>query len=561
MRSRTLISAMAVSICGLPFTMADDIDDPPISIFAATTSPFAPEPPKDDRNFVIDAGAGLDTGCTFRGGGPLVIRVPVTRYLGPVNADGTLVDADSLVAAGLLSPFALLKMPAYDVDFATPVSPPTQPERDRISFNGEPMQTLYAGNSEFLRGSNNVWRLNTFRIPINKVKFPAARGSNAAPQPAMNEVRIDIDTANTSQSWCTAIDWVHLSIKAASPIIFIHGNSSVGAFYESGTGNAGFLRTNRFIDELVDRKMLYDNSLNFVPNQTSIAANARVLSTFLPRMAKEFGVDSLHVVCHSKGGLDTRQYLAAYQPAFEPPANGSPAEGQFRILSYTSVGTPHNGSVLADLLIAAHRNPRVQAANSKTFENFPSFTEALVDASTANNGHPDLQVSRCATFNRSNLPALPTTTVYQTIAGDMDRNGNGQVDSTPPEWQDLIPDDDQLQTTAGGFAGRTVCNRLYQILRTVQSITITYRTRTVFGRTVWTTAVITGNLASSPLGNDVLVSIPSGLGAGGFAGKVTNTRTLTGAAGRSHSGVGDRSVARIVVPWILDVERTKGDLK
>src|SRR5688500_18805530 len=61
-------------------------------LLAATgprTSPFNP-PEESDIRFVVDASPGLDTGCTFRGGGPLVFDIEITRYVGPVDGQGKL---------------------------------------------------------------------------------------------------------------------------------------------------------------------------------------------------------------------------------------------------------------------------------------------------------------------------------------------------------------------------------------------------------------------------------------------------------------------------------------
>jgi hypothetical protein len=121
------------------------------------------------------------------------------------------------VAAGLLSPTATLIQPAFDVDSNAAPPPPYQPERDRVSFNGQQIG--------FLTGEDNQWKLNSFEIPIDKLKFPARGSGGSAPTPAKNEVRIDIDTANSAEVWCTAIDWSAQSFKAMSPVLLIHGTT------------------------------------------------------------------------------------------------------------------------------------------------------------------------------------------------------------------------------------------------------------------------------------------------------------------------------------------------
>lgn len=525
-----------------------------------TTSPFMP-PPANDRTFVLNSGTGLDTGCTYRSGGPLIIRVPVTRYMGETNPDGTLTYATELVADGLLDDFATIELPAFDVDYNASTTPPIQPERDRVSFNGVPVNVLYAQNPEYLLGDNNVWRLNTFYIPIRYVKFPSARGVNGMPpMPAYNEIRIDIDTANAPsgiEQWCTSIDWVTIRIKCMSPIVFVHGNSSTGRFFQSNTGMLGYLRHNRFIDELDARHMVYDNSIDFVPNQDTIANNAAKLTVFLPRIVTELGVDSVHLVAHSKGGLDARHYLAVYQHSFN---------SMFRVLSLTTLSTPHNGSILADLVVGVNSTAVVDA-NSNEFVNFPAFAEQVADAGMLNDGYPDLQISSCRAFNSLNLPALPRDTVYCTCGADLDLNSNDEVDATPPEYQDLVPDDEDLQELfiINESLAAAACDRVYQVMRLAADVTISFHTTTdpLFHRPIWTTATFTALTPPAPLPNDILVTIPSALGDGGLSRITSSSHSFTGLDGRTHSGIANRGVAVVVFPWFRQIEysSTYGDLR
>lgn len=60
------------------------------------TSPFEP-PEEGDTTFIVDAAPGLDTGCTFRGGGPLIFEIEVKRVVGDVNSAGNLVNAAILI--------------------------------------------------------------------------------------------------------------------------------------------------------------------------------------------------------------------------------------------------------------------------------------------------------------------------------------------------------------------------------------------------------------------------------------------------------------------------------
>ena len=515
-----------------------------------TSSPIEP-PRKDDRTFVINSGSGLDTGCSFRGDGPLVINIPVTRYGGPTNADGTLLRVADLIDASILSPYATLIFPAFDVDIDAP--PPAdeddpEPEFDRIFFNGELIRDLAPGNSEFLLGANNVWRLNSFQIPIEKVRFPSARGENGEePEPAMNEVRIDIDVANPDEEvWCTAVDWMALSIKIMSPIILIHGNNSDGGFYDR-QGFTVYLQT---------QELLYDNSISMPtsPRRT----NAARLNTLIPPIVKSFGVDSVHFVVHSKGGLDSREYLVRYQPNHDD---------DFKVLSYSSLSTPHNGSVLAD--VAVNRETAASRSSLVTFSGFPGTANALTKLAGVDAGTPDLQTAVCAAFNAGNVGALPNSTVYSAVVGDADVSGNGQIDFTPiDEYLDLRRESGSLTTIHGisTTVSRTIVDTMYQILRSTAGVRVTYSRRTVpipvppfFTRI--TVATVTAVPTPGPLGNDCLVTIPSGLAVGSLGPRLTNTNSFVGGAGRNHSNIADAGVAIVVVPWIINVEKQNGDLK
>lgn len=501
---------------------------------AQRTSPF--EPPKaNDITFVRDSAGGLDTSCTYRSGGPLTFEILVTRHAGALNPDGTLRDAAALVAAGLLSPTATLSLPVFDVDSSADVEPPTQPERDRVSFNGEVLG--------FLTGENGQWKLSTFQVPIEKVRFAARAANGSAPAGAANEVRIDIDTANSSEVWCMSVDWGALTFKAMSPVVLIHGNNSDGGFY----ARMGFTTG------LDTARLLFDNSISMTT--ASRAAHGVVLDGLLPGIVKSFGVDSCHVVVHSKGGLDTREYLAVHHPA---------RAKDFQVLSYTSLSTPHEGTSGADLLVM--KSMAVQAKADKIeFVGFPWLVETVAEDMGVDAGTPDLTTRANARFNAVNIPMLPRSTVYNTVAADADTNGNGEIDRSPDEYLHLRTESAELTTLDNSFGGNTksrwVADALYQTGRLVSTVQLRYRVDSsfLFGSKV--VAILTAVPTAAPVGNDALVGLPSGQGASSLAALTTNTTTFTGAAGRNHSNVADAGVAATVVPWIVQVERTSGDLR
>ena len=166
-------------------------------ITATRSSPF--DPPTEDV-FVADDGPGLDTGCTYNTDPehPLRIDVMVDQAVGEVDANGFLVNPSALIAQGVIPASVDVILPAYDVD----VNGTPPPESDAISLNGEQLG--------FLTGDNGIWKLNSFTVPVSKIKFPTPVTSGS-PAPVANRVQINIDTLSSGR-WCTAIDWVALVI-------------------------------------------------------------------------------------------------------------------------------------------------------------------------------------------------------------------------------------------------------------------------------------------------------------------------------------------------------------
>jgi hypothetical protein len=283
---------------------------------ASTTSPFRP-PEADDVTFVVNSGAGLDTGCTFRGGGPLVITLDIKRY----------VDTSKLAQLkrdGLISPYANVRMPAFDVDFDAAI-PGINPERDRVSFNGRVMNEE-PSNVEWLTGANDIWKLNGFRVPVEWLNFGDGNGN-----PGQNQIRIDIDTANTMQAWCTAIDWVSIDLELTPPVLLVHGirpgpgsAPSYWSYWTTQLTNAGIL------NDVVELGTPGSIALD------SIQSNARKIAAKITDLKQKWGVDQFNFVTHSKGGLDSRHFTEY--------------DRRKTVRKLIQIGTPNGGSMLANIV-------------------------------------------------------------------------------------------------------------------------------------------------------------------------------------------------------------------
>src|ERR1017187_3927098 len=84
---------------------------------AQTSSPFPP-PQARLGVYAVNSGPGLDTGCTYRSGGPLIVqvKVPAPFNSNQLNADGTLKDPSKLTSKGILGGNASIRFPVYDID-------------------------------------------------------------------------------------------------------------------------------------------------------------------------------------------------------------------------------------------------------------------------------------------------------------------------------------------------------------------------------------------------------------------------------------------------------------
>jgi triacylglycerol lipase len=175
-----------------------------LSAQANTSSPFQP-PDEGLGKYVINQGAGLDTGCTFSSGSPLIINlfVPAVVNDARIDSNGTLIDAADLVNKGRINAQAALRFPVFDIDSNANI-PGFQPEVDKISWNGKEVKTL--------SGVNNVWTDDSLVVPIEEVKF----GTD-------NEFRVDIDVANSGDNWCMSVDWVAIEFNVALPYVLAHG--------------------------------------------------------------------------------------------------------------------------------------------------------------------------------------------------------------------------------------------------------------------------------------------------------------------------------------------------
>jgi hypothetical protein len=373
--------------------------------------PSISEQPRDSLFFARIPQSALKT-TTFRSGGPIRLPVSISRVIGDVNADGTLKNVQQLIDNRVVFATADLFLEAYDVDFASG-------ERDRILFNGVdigPGQTPV-----YLTGSDKKWSETRIQIPVQLVRF-GRRVPGLDPEPGLNEIEIFVDDTNNSgaDKWATTIGSASIQVDGLYPVVMIHGNNSCGNFF------AGDYRTNCegdaptqvmpesewFIKPFKDQKIPFDNSITMPTNRRDIHAQWLLNGSpdngvrSIRSIADEWGVKHVHIIAHSKGGIDMRDFLTLI------PSGDAP--GDLAVLTFTTLSSPHAGSVGADYAVDAKQMSWRDISKQPEFK--VKFRAGLAKFVGSDPGHLDVRVSALRKFNFFNIPMLPT---HFTVDGEV----------------------------------------------------------------------------------------------------------------------------------------------
>ena len=476
------------------FPSQEKLKSVPLSHTHSGSSPFSPSD-EEDTLFAVDSGSGLDTGCTFRGGGPLRIKLKVKRVVGQVGGDGYLTDPSGLIARGLISPKAKIVLPVFDIDVNG--APGFPPEVDRVFFNGHDLGTL--------TGDNNIWKLNSFEIPIEWVKFPSRGSGGAAPTPAENDIQINIDEASGSaENWCMSVDWVQLQFKAIAPILLVHGTNANSTSWDPD-----------FTAFFGDSGAPWTNDINLTPNG-SILGNGVELSNRVRQLAAGFGAKKVNLIGHSKGGLDTRAYL-----------NNNYRPDEVKVLSVYTLGTPHRGTIVSDIIVARRTtvDPESGDADIRYLMDHDYSFLSTPQPPAINNQ----MTGAMANFNAT-YPSVPSDIRFYNYGGDADLNNNGQisaVEARPLIESSFVPD---AMLAAAATA-------MYRALGRIASISITPGTRGPWGLNQFTSIEVAATNATFHE-NDLVTSVPSARAPGG---------TYLGTREANHSSIKSTDLAQQIL--------------
>lgn len=273
---------------------------------------------EQDEVHGVTEGGDLDR-YLFRTHGLLTFQVPIDRVFTKREPSDPEYGPDW---DKILTGPVIFRMAVYDVDRTGG----PYPEEDRVYLNGRAL-TRRCTNDPFLDGSNDAWSLFEAEIPIEwfkdgTIKTAKYVGPGQPPQPGINTIEVDIDTRYPNNTWAVEVDWGAFYIRAVRPVLFVHGMND-------GPHSWNWMRQ-QMPGKIAEARQIHP--------LRGINANAPFVREHIETVKREYGVDELNVVGHSRGGLDC--YEAAYR-------DGSGIE------NLITIGSPLRGSQVADEIRSA----------------------------------------------------------------------------------------------------------------------------------------------------------------------------------------------------------------
>gem|GEM_PF-4701241 len=159
--------------------------------------------------------------------------------------------------------------------------------------------------------------------------------------PGIDEVEALVQSDHATQGLDFIVGATKIIFRAMAPIVLIGGCCNESASFWGGTVN-----TNDFLYTFGKNRLPYSTRSEFSQGGANgvvsgtIAQGAGSLNVQIPLVAKEFGAAWVHLVAHSKGGLNARYLLGEHW--LESQGVG--------VLSLTMLDTPHLGALGAVII-------------------------------------------------------------------------------------------------------------------------------------------------------------------------------------------------------------------
>ncbi|HUO83758.1 MAG TPA: hypothetical protein VM534_01470, partial [Thermoanaerobaculia bacterium] len=207
---------------------------------------------------------------------------------------------------------------------------------------------------------------------------------------------------------------MQLDFDATAPIFLVHGTNGGPSTWEHGV-----------VEYLDTLGIPYSNEIQLEKNG-SIELNGELLAKRLRELARAFGARKCHLVAHSKGGNDSREYLTKHDPK----------QSDLKVLSLYTLSTPFHGTVFSDIIWLARTTPGRGSSNpyiSELIARDYSFLNTPCCQALRQNQTASMQA-----YNRLN-PFTATLKFYN-FAADADLNDDGLIskDERTPLFPDIL---------------------------------------------------------------------------------------------------------------------------
>lgn len=361
-------------------------------------SPTPPEKYNESR-FVADEDPGkLDfSHGILASGGLVTVCIETTRCVGTIDLDGFLVYAQQHIDQGTLAETLLLTVHAYTNTIEGDGG--TLGVVDSFNRLLEIEAFLHKGTDHEkslgkLEGDfgSGHWQDFELDVDIRDVKFPGDPCPGQIPsescgreiEPASNEITFEV----TGRGWfpisgiglSMEVDWLMLEPKDAPglawrPVLLVHGLGTSGV--KMGAGTAWF--------NGLQRRDVACHAVDFTP-RGSITNNGAEITQAVDDLKKRFGVERVHVIGHSSGGIHAREHVKYHDD----------------VETLIMLGTPNAGSFIADCFVPLGGHVAGETG------------EEVLDIL----GFPQMMSAAMAMYNQSYVDN--DNTRYVAVAGDYD---------------------------------------------------------------------------------------------------------------------------------------------
>ncbi len=367
------------------------------------------------------------------GSSQVTTKLLVDRVIGATDTTGKLIDPAGLISKGVVAScmdVSIVYTSAYTAALGG------GPYHHTVSLNGD-----VVGHFRDFANYGQLAVSPKFCVPIANLRFGILQNSGP-PAPGENIVTITsildelppaFGPADINEGIVRAD--AQLKINAMYPVVPVHGWRADHRWFERVLPGS----SSKFTDVLESAGLQViageRGGIDLGREQTIEQGAARLQQALHKFVLVRFGVDHVHFIAHSKGGLYARKLLK--NAAAGPLSWGPGVTYNLGAYSLTTLDTPHHGNAGADYLF-----PVLYGLAFPEYYFSRNFVAGL----------RDLSIARTELFNHMTGPAPPEFTLpisdggsetnparYYSTASDADIDGNGVLGTTPDLIQEWAP--------------------------------------------------------------------------------------------------------------------------